>query len=181
MNQSKSDILRVLEAASFAAQRHRDQRRKDVDATPYINHPLEVAKILAEADVDDTDVLVAALLHDTIEDTETTADEISNTFGDRVRQLVLEVTDDKALPKAERKRLQVVNGPGKSDGAKMIKTADKIANLRDLVTSPPDWTAARIDAYRSWAREVVSGCSGVNPQLDKLALDLCDNVDSGAC
>jgi len=163
----------LLEAASFAADRHRHQRRKDVRATPYINHPLEVARLLTEAGVDDRDVLVAALLHDTIEDTETSAQDVSDRFGERVCQLVLEVTDDKSLPKAGRKRLQVLNGPGKSDGAKLIKIADKIANLRDLENSPPTWAPQRIDAYRHWAWDVVRGCQGVNQKLDDLAEALC--------
>lgn len=159
-------MLLLLEAASFAAERHRDQRRKDVDATPYINHPLEVARILSEAGVDDPDVLMAALLHDTIEDTETSPDDLIERFGERVNKLVLEVTDDKSLPKAERKRLQVRNGPKKSDGAKMIKIADKIANLRDLRTSPPQWNEERVAAYVRFAKDVGTGCKGVNSLLD---------------
>lgn len=170
---SKTDNEVLLRAACFAAQRHRQQRRKDVAATPYVNHPLEVALILAQAGVEDVDVLVAALLHDTIEDTETNAHEITQRFGERVSGFVLEVTDDKRLPKAERKRRQVESAPGKSDGAKMIKLADKIANLRDLSKSPPRWTADRMGAYRLWAHEVVSGCRGVNRQLDEWAAELC--------
>lgn len=176
MNRSKTDTLLLLEAASFAAERHRDQRRKDVGATPYINHPLEVARLLSKAGVEDPEVLVAALLHDTIEDTETSLGDITERFGERVGQLVLEVTDDKSLPKAERKRLQVQNGPKKSDGAKMIKIADKIANLQDLSRSPPDWTHERILAYRLWAYEVVLGCKGVNSKLDDHAQALCETV-----
>jgi guanosine-3',5'-bis(diphosphate) 3'-pyrophosphohydrolase len=170
LNQTKSDTAKVIEAASFAAQKHREQRRKDVDATPYINHPLEVARILTEAGIEDTDVLVAAILHDTIEDTETTAEELTAAFGERVCALVLEVTDDKSLPKAERKRLQVLNAPKKSDGAKMIKLADKIANLRDIKNSPPKWSVERKAAYFTFAEEVVAGCRGVSARLE-LAFD----------
>lgn len=177
---SNTDMLLLLEAASFAAHRHRDQRRKDIDATPYINHPLEVAKILSQAGVNDRDVLAAALLHDTIEDTETSVADISERFGERVGHLVLEVTDNKSLPKAERKRRQVQNGPKKSDGAKMIKIADKIANLQDLSHSPPDWTQGRIDAYRLWAYEVVLACRGVNSKLDARAKALCEPAAQGA-
>ena len=172
-------MLLLLEAASFAAQRHRDQRRKDAGATPYINHPLEVAKILSQAGVEDPDVLVAALLHDTIEDTETSVTDITERFGERVGQFVLEVTDDKSLPKAERKRLQVQNGRKKSDGAKVIKIADKIANLQDLVRSPPDWTPERIHAYRLWANEVVLACRGINSNLDDQVRALCEPVAGG--
>lgn len=166
-----TDLARLLEAASFAADQHRHQRRKDVNATPYINHPLEVANILAQAGVDDVDVLIAAVLHDTVEDTCTTVEEVTVMFGERVSGMVREVTDDKRLPKAERKRLQVLNAPGKSDGAKMVKIADKIANLRDLKSSPPDWSGARVAAYVRFAEDVGQGCGGVNARLDRLLSD----------
>ncbi|WP_435198963.1 HD domain-containing protein [Qipengyuania sp. 902] len=172
-SRSNTDNQILLEAVCFAAERHRHQRRKDAGATPYVNHPLEVARILTQAGVVDLDVLLAALLHDTIEDTDTTVDEITQRFGERVSGFVLEVTDDKRLPKAERKRRQVESATGKSDGAKMIKLADKIANLRDLSQSPPRWTSDRMCAYRIWAHEVVSGCCGVNRQLDEWAAELC--------
>lgn len=125
------------------------------------------------AGVEDVEVLAAAILHDTIEDTETSPDEITERFGERVSHLVLEVTDDKSLPKSERKRRQVQSAPHKSDGAKMIKIADKIANLSDLKHSPPKWTSERMDAYRRWAHEVVCGCRGVNLQLDAWVAELC--------
>ncbi|WP_407875193.1 HD domain-containing protein [Qipengyuania nanhaisediminis] len=165
-----SDTARLLEAASFAAEKHRDQRRKDARATPYINHPIEVARILAEANVGDVEVLMAAILHDTIEDTETTAEELTKTFGERVCGLVLEVTDDKGLDKLERKRLQVVNAATKSDCAKLIKIADKIANLRDLKASPPDWCEQRVGAYVQFAEMVAGGCRGTNVLLDAWAM-----------
>lgn len=171
---SNSSFVPLLDAASFAARKHCGQRRKDSAATPYINHPLEVGRILAGAGVDDVDVLIAALLHDTIEDTKTSAEEIASLFGENVVRLVLEVTDDKSLPKAERKRLQVVMAPLKSDGAKMIKIADKIANLRDLEGSPPDWSPQRIRSYRQWAGQVVRACRGVNSRLDDQARALID-------
>ncbi len=170
LKRTKTDAARLLEAACFAADRHRNQRRKDVGATPYINHPLEVARILTEAGIDDTDILVAAILHDTIEDTETTAEELAAVFGERICSLVLEVTDDKTLPKAERKRLQVLNAPRKSNDAKLIKIADKIANLRDIKAAPPNWSENRKAQYLQFAKEVMSGCSGVNACLDKWAL-----------
>ena len=116
-----TDMARLLDAARFAADKHRHQRRKDVEATPYINHPLAVTAILAEAGIDDVDVLVAALLHDTVEDTETSPEEIAERFGPVVAGYVAEVTDDKGLPKAERKRLQVATTAGKSAGARLIK------------------------------------------------------------
>lgn len=170
-NQPKTDLARLLEAAAFAADRHRHQRRKDVDATPYINHPLEVARTLTEAGVNDVEVLIAAVLHDTVEDTETTYEDVLRAFGQRVASLVMEVTDDKSLAKAERKRLQVLNAPKKSDGAKMIKIADKIANLRDIQNSPPNWTDNRIAAYVTFAEDVGTGCSGVNIELDRMLVE----------
>lgn len=160
-------IATVLGAASFAASRHRGQRRKDEQATPYINHPIDVARILAESGIGDIDILCAALLHDTVEDTSTTAEEIGHVFGQRVCQLVFEVSDDKSLPKQERKRLQIVNAPRKSGGAKLVKIADKISNLRDLVASPPrDWSLERKAEYAEFARRVVSGCRGIHPPLE---------------
>ena len=135
------ELKLVLRAAEFAADRHRSQRRKDVEASPYINHPLTVAAILAEeGDVTDATVLAAALLHDTVEDTQTSIAEVEQLFGREVASIVAEVTDDKSLEKAERKRLQVERAHSKSEGAKLVKLADKIANLRDIAACPPaDW------------------------------------------
>ena len=171
-----TDTARLLEAASFAADRHRDQRRKDVDATPYINHPLAVGRILAEAGVEDVEVLIAGILHDTIEDTKTAAEELTQRFGERVCGLVLEVTDDKSLDKLERKRLQVIKAPSKSDDAKMIKLADKISNLRDLKNPPVGWTAKRVGAYIQFAEMVAGGCKGVNPALDQMLVNALDDL-----
>lgn len=170
---SPDDLVRLLDAAHFAADKHRHCRRKDADATPYINHPLRVAQVLAEAGVTDADVLVAALLHDTVEDTRTTPSELRARFGPVVADLVAEVTDDKSLEKQERKDRQVKSAPKKSDGAKLIKIADKISNLEDLVARPPDWSAERIAQYRHWASKVVGGCRGINRQLDERVQALC--------
>jgi guanosine-3',5'-bis(diphosphate) 3'-pyrophosphohydrolase len=163
-----NDLILILNAASFAADKHRNQRRKDADASPYINHPLALADILArEGDVDDAQVIAAALLHDTVEDTETTIEEVEAQFGKRVASIVAEVTDDKSLPKEERKRLQVVTSCTKSHGAKLVKLADKIANLRDLLAAPPaDWSPERRLQYFEWAREVVEGLRGCKPSLE---------------
>lgn len=162
------DLVLVLDAAAFAADKHRRQRRKDAEATPYINHPLALATILAkEGGVADAEVIAAALLHDTVEDTETTFAELEARFGPTVAAIVAEVTDDKSLPKAERKRLQVTRAAHKSPGAKLVKLADKIANLRDIAASPPaDWDAARKANYVRWASEVVSGMRGTNAALE---------------
>ncbi|XP_029398540.1 guanosine-3',5'-bis(diphosphate) 3'-pyrophosphohydrolase MESH1 isoform X3 [Mus pahari] len=133
-----SEAAQLLEAADFAAHKHRQQRRKDPEGTPYINHPIGVARILThEAGITDIVVLQAALLHDTVEDTDTTLDEVELHFGAQVRRLVEEVTDDKTLPKLERKRQQVERAPHSSPGAKLVKLADKLYNLRDLNRCTP--------------------------------------------
>ncbi|MBK8864376.1 MAG: bifunctional (p)ppGpp synthetase/guanosine-3',5'-bis(diphosphate) 3'-pyrophosphohydrolase [Betaproteobacteria bacterium] len=158
----------LLRAASFAAHKHRDQRRKDARASPYINHPLMLADILAsEGSVTDTVTLCAALLHDTIEDTETKPDELRELFGPEIAAVVVEVTDDKTLEKADRKRLQVEHASVISDKAKLVKLADKIANIRDVVSSPPaDWSLDRKRDYFDWAKRVIDQLRGVHPQLE---------------
>src|ERR1700693_1810290 len=167
-----SAIPKILEAAAFAADKHRDQRRKDPAASPYINHPIALANILAnEGGILDATVIVAALLHDTIEDTETTAAELRQLFGAEVADVVMEVTDDKSLPKAERKRLQIEHAGHISERAKLVKIVDKIANLRDIAASPPkDWTLERRREYFDWAKRVVDGLGDVSPKL-RLAFD----------
>jgi len=164
-----SDTAQLLRALVFSAQKHRDQRRKDREASPYINHPIEVAHLLASVGgVTDITVLVAAVLHDTIEDTETTAPHLEQAFGRDVRVLVEEMTDDKRLPKAERKRLQVERAQHKSYRAKLIKLGDKICNVRDVTHSPPaDWAASRRREYLDWTEQVVAGCRGVNAALER--------------
>jgi guanosine-3',5'-bis(diphosphate) 3'-pyrophosphohydrolase len=159
---------RILHATKFAAEKHAQQRRKNADATPYINHPIEVAEHLARiGGVFDEDVLIAALLHDTIEDTQTTYQEIADLFGIRVAGIVLECTDDKSLEKAERKRLQIVNAPSKSPEAKCVKVADKTCNLNSTISDPPpDWSIQRQLEYFEWAERVVAGLLGVNDSLD---------------
>lgn len=155
-------------AVAFAAEKHRNQRRKDADASPYINHPIALANVLSnEGAVVDATVLCAAVLHDTIEDTETTADELKQLFGDKVTSIVLEVTDDKSLAKEIRKEEQVRHAPHISTEAKLVKLADKICNLRDILASPPaDWSAQRKRTYFDWAARVVAGLRGVHPGLE---------------
>ena len=154
----------LFDALRFAAERHRTQLRKGVDGYPYVNHVIAVTELLARSGVDDTVTLQAALLHDTIEDTETTADEIAERFGAAVRDVVLEVTDDKRLPKEERKRLQIVHAPSLSDRAKRIKLADKTCNVVDIAHDPPpDWSLTRRLEYLAWAEAVVHHCLGVGP------------------
>ena len=168
MDSTETGIGRFARAASFAAQKHSTQRRKDAEASPYINHPLALATLLAtEGDVEDVDVLCAAVLHDTIEDTATTADELRAHFGDTVASIVMEATDDKTQAPEVRKRLQIEHAPHASPQAKLVKLADKICNLRDLLTSPPpEWSAERRRDYFDWSIRVVAGLRGVNPRLD---------------
>jgi GTP diphosphokinase / guanosine-3',5'-bis(diphosphate) 3'-diphosphatase len=163
-----TDTTDILRAASFAAHKHRNQRRKDADASPYINHPLALACVLAtEGGITDPTTLCAALLHDTIEDTDTTAEELRHAFGVEVAAVVREVTDDKALPKAERKRMQVEHAAHISDRAKVVKLADKICNLRDVTATPPaDWSLERKREYFDWARSVIDRLRGVDPGLE---------------
>lgn len=161
-------MKKLVAAIAFAADKHRNQRRKDEEASPYINHPIALADVLAnEAGVEDERVIVAAVLHDTVEDTETTEQELLRLFGKDVADIVMEVTDDKSLPKEERKRLQVEHAATISRRAKLVKLADKICNLRDIARNPPaDWPLERKQAYFDWAKSVVDPMRGVHPGLE---------------
>jgi guanosine-3',5'-bis(diphosphate) 3'-pyrophosphohydrolase len=158
----------ILKALRFSAEKHNDQRRKDARSSPYINHLIQVAETLwSVGDVRDVDLLVAAILHDTIEDTATTPAEIRTEFGDEVLTLVLEVTDDKSLPKETRKQLQIEHAPHKSHKAKLLKLADKICNVHDVVKSPPSaWTLKRRQEYLLWTEQVIAGLRGASPELE---------------
>jgi guanosine-3',5'-bis(diphosphate) 3'-pyrophosphohydrolase len=158
----------VLKALAFAADKHRHQRRKGAEASPYINHPIDLANVLwHEGGVTDAVVIAAALLHDTIEDTETTIDELTQQFGEQICEIVLEVTDDADLPPQQRKRIQVEKAPHASHMAKQVKLADKICNLRDILELPPHgWDKARKRRYFEWACDVVDGLRGTNDSLE---------------
>jgi guanosine-3',5'-bis(diphosphate) 3'-pyrophosphohydrolase len=161
-------IPALMEATMFAAEKHGGQKRKDAQGTPYINHPIMVVKLMANVGrITDIEALQAGMLHDTVEDTDTTPEEIEGRFGYAVRGLVMEVTDDKSLDKGVRKQLQVEHAPHLSPRAKVIKLADKIANLSDLVNSPPvGWEMERLQAYVEWSKKVVAGCRGQNQFLE---------------
>jgi GTP diphosphokinase / guanosine-3',5'-bis(diphosphate) 3'-diphosphatase len=165
-----TDLAIFVKAVDFAADKHRFQRRNDEKASPYINHPIAVANVLvAKAGISDPVTLCAAVLHDTIEDTETTADELEETFGAQITQIVLEVTDDKSLPKEVRKQLQIEHAPQLSGQAKTIKLADKICNLRDTLKQPPvGWSLVRCREYFEWAKKVIDGLRGTNPALEAI-------------
>lgn len=169
MGTMSKTVVDVMRALDFAARKHAHQRRKGQTAEPYVNHLAEVARLVAEATGgNDATAVVAALLHDTIEDTGTKRAELAREFGPRVAALVAEVTDDKRLPKAVRKQLQVEHAEHKSSRAKLIKIADKTSNLRSLISSPPaDWPPERQREYFEWAARVVAGCRGVSPWLEK--------------
>ncbi|XP_050395887.1 guanosine-3',5'-bis(diphosphate) 3'-pyrophosphohydrolase MESH1 [Patella vulgata] len=158
----------LIKCMNFSAIKHRFQRRKDPDKTPYINHPIGVAYILSEeAGITDLNILQAALLHDTIEDTDTTLDELKKEFGEEVAAIVAEVSDDKTLPKQERKRLQILHASKASPSAKLVKLADKLYNLRDLNHATPEgWSEERVQEYFIWAAKVVNQIRGINSALE---------------
>ena len=158
----------ILKAAHFAAEKHRDQRRKDKHASPYIIHPISVALAITQiGGVDDPEILAAALLHDTLEDTETTPEELEAEFGKKVCEYVLDVTDDKILPKDERKRRQIEHAKQISKGAALIKLGDKISNVTDVINNPPeDWDINRRKEYLDWAEKVIENCPKVNDRME---------------
>jgi guanosine-3',5'-bis(diphosphate) 3'-pyrophosphohydrolase len=166
---NSNGIAVLLKAVRFAALKHKDQRRKDANASPYVNHPIALASVLQnEGDVTDPIVLAAALLHDTIEDTETTYDELRGQFGDEIADVVVEVTDTKWVKKAVRKRLQISKAGHASERARLVKLADKICNLRDIISSPPaDWSIDVKREYFDWAKRVVDQIRGTHPKLEQ--------------
>ncbi len=168
MTPTGNSLLPLFDALAFAADRHRLQRRKGAAASPYINHPIEVARVLAhEGGVTDMAVLIAAVLHDTIEDTATTGEEIAARFGADVAGLVLEVTDDKALPASERKHQQEIRSGALSPRARLVRLADKVCNVRDMVGDPPHgWSVHRRRDYLDWTERVIARCRGGNPGLE---------------
>jgi GTP diphosphokinase / guanosine-3',5'-bis(diphosphate) 3'-diphosphatase len=163
-------MKKVLEAAFFAANKHTNQRRKNIEDTPYINHLIEVAHILASSGgITDEDILSAAFLHDTIEDTGTKEKEISDLFGTKISGYVMEVTDNKSLPKAERKRLQEVHAGSLSEGAVLIKIADRISNLRAIATVPPQgWSMKRQITYYDWSDRVFRNMKKTGNPVERL-------------
>jgi GTP diphosphokinase / guanosine-3',5'-bis(diphosphate) 3'-diphosphatase len=159
--------MKILHAACVAAQWHAQQRRKGAAKEPYVNHLIEVAYLVASSGASE-DVVCAALLHDAIEDQGITAATIAGMFGAEVAAMVCEVSDDKRLPKAERRALQIEHAPHLSPGAKLVKLADKISNVRSIVSSPPaDWPPQRRLEYVEFCCKVVAGLRGVDAALEK--------------
>ncbi len=168
---NESELKLLIRALTFAANKHRNQRRKNVDAFPYINHPISLVNILCnEGHVTDVTVICAALLHDTVEDTETTAEELLNEFGQEISRIVMEVTDDRTITvRQKRKQLQIEHASRISEQARLLKLADKISNLRDLaVDPPPTWSLARRREYFDWSKQVIDQLRGTHPQLEEL-------------
>jgi len=167
---TQTELGLLFHSLAFAAHKHRAQRRKDKEASPYINHPIALADVLVnEGGVDDPVALCAAVLHDTIEDTETSYEELQERFGKEIADVVMEVTDDKTLLKAERKERQVTHAPHLSQRARLVKLADKICNLRDIASNPPaTWPLERKQEYYEWAKRVIDGLRGAHPGLERL-------------
>jgi guanosine-3',5'-bis(diphosphate) 3'-pyrophosphohydrolase len=166
----KGELALLLKALAFAAHKHRDQRRKDRKASPYINHPISLAHLLVtKGGITDVHVLAAALLHDTVEDTATSREELRRAFGPRIARIVAEVTDNKRLRKATRKRLQVERAAHISREAKLVKLADKTCNLRDVAKRPPaGWDLKRRREYFDWAKQVIDQVRGTHPRLERV-------------
>ncbi|KAI4457482.1 guanosine-3'5'-bis(diphosphate) 3'-pyrophosphohydrolase mesh1 [Holotrichia oblita] len=170
LNHLQSDFIKeVIRCVNFAAIKHKNQRRKDPEETPYINHPIGVAHILTqEANITDIAVIQAALLHDTVEDTDTSFEEIEQHFGTKVRGIVVEVTDDKRLPSKERKALQIKHAGSSSYEAKLVKLADKLHNLRDLERcTPKGWSKVRVEEYFKFSKQVTDGLKGTNTIMEE--------------
>jgi len=161
---------KLIQALAFASSKHRDQRRKDVCASPYINHPIQLVDVLCnEAGIEDINVLTGAILHDTVEDTETTVEELTQHFGQQICDIVVEVSDDANLCKQDRKQEQINHAAMLSDEAKLVKLADKICNLRDVADNPPTgWEIERRQEYFDWALAVIDGLRGIHPGLEAI-------------
>ena len=166
MNPQQLSVL--VKAMAFAAHKHKDQRRKDEAASPYINHPVQLVDVLVhEGGITDLSTIVAAMLHDTVEDTDATPQEIELLFGVDVRLIVEEVTDDKSIGRQACKQHQIDKAPFLSRQARAVKLADKICNLRDIASNPPaGWALDRRQAYFDWAKQVIDGLRGVHPALE---------------
>lgn len=171
------DVGRIVKAAYFAAEKHREQRRKDAAQTPYINHPLAVAETLRRLGMDDPLVLVSAVLHDVLEDTETSPGELAQAFGYEVLTIVQELTDDKSLPKETRKEKQIQQASQLSEDACLVRLADKICNLNDLIESPPaDWSVARCLQYVDWCEAVVANMPKTHTGLESRFEHICEDA-----
>jgi (p)ppGpp synthase/HD superfamily hydrolase len=162
----------LLDSISFAADKHKLQRRKGTLKIPYINHPVKVCRFISACGEVNMDLLVAAVLHDVVEDTDTSEKEISDKYGNKVASIVMEVTDNMALPKKKRKELQITKASQLSREAKIIKIADKASNIEDILIYPLLWTKSRKLEYIEWSYMVFQGCKGQNNLLDEKFLEV---------
>jgi guanosine-3',5'-bis(diphosphate) 3'-pyrophosphohydrolase len=169
MKSEADDLSLILKAFKFAASKHRHQRRKDEEASPYINHLIAVAETLwVVGKIREAATMAAGILHDVIEDTDTSPEELEREFGPEICGIVSELTDDKELPKLVRKRLQIEHAAYLSTPARYVKIADKISNLDDMIHSPPaGWSLARREEYVLWAGKVIDGVRGCNQALER--------------
>jgi (p)ppGpp synthase/HD superfamily hydrolase len=168
------ELQEICSGIDFASEKHRFQTRKNKEKTPYISHPIGVAyHLMNTGEVRDAGVIIGALLHDTVEDTQTTFEELEKKFGTQIAGYVRELTDDKTLSQEARKRGQVINASHKTKGAAQIKLADKLFNLHDLFNNPPpDWSEARIDRYYEWAQSVIDRLPAANEKLHDAVLEI---------
>ncbi len=168
-----NNLSKYILAVDFAAEKHKLQRRKGFLKIPYINHPIKVSKLLTDVGESDIDLLIAAILHDVLEDTDATPKELDKLFGNIITSIVLEVTDDMSLPEVTRKELQITKAKGLSENAKKLKIADKYCNISDLINYPINWNRERKLNYINWSMKVFEGCKGINIQLDELFTNIC--------
>jgi len=170
-----NDISTLLKAVSWGFQRHCYQKRK-ISGAPYFTHPIGVASIALNAGVKNINVLIACLLHDVVEDTKTTIDDVKREFGKTISDIVAEVTDDKMLPREEQKKSQLIRAEKMSDEAKIVKLADKIHNLRDAyyIGPPKKWTKQSYKNYVNHAKKFMNKVKGTNIKLEKLLQNIID-------
>ena len=168
-----NDIELIIKAAEFAAEKHKFQRRKGFLRIPYVNHPLKVCKLLSDVGEHNLDLLVSAILHDVLEDTDATFEELNKLFGESISSIVFEVSDNMKLSEMERKELQISKAPFLSDNAKLIKISDKYCNISDLINYPINWSKERKINYINWSLKVYEGCKGRNNKLDEMFMSIC--------
>ena len=173
-----SELRRLTRALAFAAEAHRNHRRKGASQEPYINHLIEVADLVASVEDGDVDVLIAALLHDVLEDTGTGYDELAAAFGERVARIVKENSDDMTLPKPERQRVRLAGIGKKSREARLVKFADTISNLRAFAVSPPaGWSNDRRLGYLDSCRNLMDAGRGSNTKIERIFDDTAKAVE----
>ncbi|MFZ9848658.1 MAG: HD domain-containing protein [Flavobacteriales bacterium] len=162
-----ANLQLLFKALNYSAEQHKAQRRKGMESVPYINHPIKVTNIITQFIPDASDDLIcAAILHDVVEDTDATIDDIKNKFGDAIASIVQEVTDDKSISKAESRRKQIENAPKLSYNAKIIRVCDKISNVRDICgENIPDWDYKTKIEYLNWAEQVVYALDKFHEEL----------------